>query len=120
VDRLAIYCIVQKRNKSNNDASRKINDSRRYLMYLPQLVPSGSRVIRKLKTFSESPHCPYMGVSASLDSELCRKVSMRGLVEEGAPTDFGQRFFDFEIRSVPASLNPYQFHRQELGYLYQL
>jgi hypothetical protein len=92
VDRLAIYCIVQKRNKSNNDASRKINDSRRYLMYLPQLVPSGSRVIRKLKTFSKSPHYPYMGVSASLDGELCRKVSMRGLVEEGAPTDFGQHF----------------------------
>jgi hypothetical protein len=45
---------------------------------------------------------------------------MRGLVEEGAPTDFGQRFFDFEIRSVPASLNPYQVHRQGLGYLHQL
>jgi hypothetical protein len=45
---------------------------------------------------------------------------MRGLVEEGAPTDFGQHLFDFEIPNVPASLNPYQFHRQGLGHLHQL
>ena len=93
VHRLAIYCIVQKRNKSNNNASTKINDSRRYLMYLPQLVPSGSRVIRKLKIFSKSRHWPYMSVSASHERELCRKVSMRGLVEEGASNRLWTTFF---------------------------